>query len=190
MKNEFERKFLLTQDEVKDIFDKKWPYAVYNMFQGYFWTDEKTKEFRIRLYAQDTYESKLHALLTIKEIPKNIFDHSGDDREEVEFSISPTDGLYHIKNSCTKFLQKKCYMLHWKDGITFEIKVINERVNILEIEFPSKEEMDAYNPDFDFSTEVTNDRKFYSYNMATEYNKEELAHAIHILENKTYEMKS
>lgn len=190
MKNEFERKFLLTQDEVKELFNKKLPYAVYNIFQGYFWTDEKTKEFRIRLYAQDTFESKVSAALTIKEIPKNIFDYDGSDREEIEFSISPTDALYHIKNSCTKFLSKKCYLLNWKNGITFEIKVFNERLNILEIEFPSKEEMDAYNPDFDFSIEVTNDKKFYSYNMATIYNKEELNHAIHFFENKTYEMKS
>lgn len=173
MRKEFERRFLMTQEEVTLLFNKKLPLAVYQILQGYLWTDEPDKEFRIRLQAKDEPMSKVISYLAIKELPKNSFDHNGSDREEVEFRIDFNDAIYNLKNNCTKFLKKKRYILEWKKDFVFEINVINERLIILEIEFPSEEDMKKYVPDFEYSMEVTNDRTYYSYYLASEYSKEE-----------------
>lgn len=183
MKQEFERKFLMTQEEVKKIFDKKLPYACYKIVQGYFWEEDPKKEFRIRVQVFDDYNSKPYSTLTIKEIPENIFNHEGSDREEFEINVDNHGALYHLKNTCSKFLEKTRYLVEWKSNIKLEINVLNERLNILEIEFLTKEDMLNYEPDFDYSEEITNERRYYSNNMASEYSKEEINHMIKFIED-------
>jgi CYTH domain-containing protein len=80
-------------------------------------------------------------------------------------------------------LEKTRYLVEWKSNIKLEINVLNERLNILEIEFLTKEDMLNYEPDFDYSEDVTNERRYYSNNMASEYSKEEINHMIKFIED-------
>ncbi len=184
MKKEFKRKFLVTQDQIKHLFGKKLPYACFQVLQGYFWDDDRYKEYKIKLFSRKEYFSAVNALLTIQEIPRNVFDHHGDDRERFETSIDPKNACYHLKNTCTKFLEKIQYLYEWKHDVIFEINIFNERLSILEIEFSSMEEMDSYEPDFDFSRDVTNERNFYDYYLAESKSKDEVKEMIKYFEEK------
>lgn len=173
MKKEFEKRYLLTQEEITKLFDKKWPFSCLQIVQGYFWENDKQREYRIRVFKEDQELSQTKALLTIKDIPKNLFDDSIN-RDEFEVHLDPLEALYHLKNHCTKFLKKKRYLLQWNKNILLEINVFNERETIVEIEFLTEDDMYNYEPDFEYSMEVTRDRRYLSKNMADTFTKEEL----------------
>lgn len=160
MFKEFERKFLINVEQYLEIMDISFPVCAKRIFQGYFWTDSREKEYRVRV-EEFTDEKNIirnfSKYLTIK-------DFGLSEREELEVAISSKDAYNIFTKKCNKFLEKTRYTIHWKNFKKLEINKIRD-ILLVEIEFDNKEECVTYIPDFPFLKEVTNDKNYYSKNL-------------------------
>lgn len=160
MFKEFERKFLINTDQYLEIMNISFPVCAKKIFQGYFWTDSREKEYRVRV-EEFTDEKNIirnfSKYLTIK-------DFGLSEREELEVVISSKDAYNIFTKKCSRFLEKTRYIIHWKNFKQLEINRIQDML-LVEIEFDNKEECDNYIPDFPFQKEVTNDKNYYSKNL-------------------------
>jgi CYTH domain-containing protein len=160
MFKEFERKFLINVEQFLEITNISSPVLIKRIFQGYFWTDSREKEYRVRVEEFTDEKSIIRGAskyLTIK-------DFGLAEREELEVAISSKDVYNIFTKKCSKFLEKTRYIIHWKNFKKLEINKIRDTL-LVEIEFDNKEECDKYIPDFPFLKEVTNDKNYYSRNL-------------------------
>jgi CYTH domain-containing protein len=160
MCKEFERKFLINIDQYHEIINISFPVIAKRIFQGYFWTDSREMEYRVRV---EEFTDEKNAIRNFSKY-LTIKDFGLSEREELEFIISAKDAYNIFTKKCSNFLEKTRYIIHWKNFKKLEINFINDML-LVEIEFDNKEEYDKYIPDFPFEKEVTNDKNYYSKNL-------------------------
>lgn len=106
--------------------------------------------------------------MTIKEKTSNVISK----REELELSILLEDAFKLIKNDCERFIEKTRYLIN--DKHMYEINYFSKECIILEIEFQSEEEANNYIPNFEYDLEITKNKSFYNFNVASKLSIEEI----------------
>ena len=159
---EIERKWKLTKSQAIEFLNKNWPEKCYNIYQGYFYSDDPNREFRVRLMTNKDDPKDDKAYLTIKD---KVY---AKERKELEISIVK-ESAFLLLNECERFLEKNRYIC--SNGLELNIyKGEPEFLAIIEKEFESIVESEQYVPNFEFEKEVTYDSAFYNFNLCKQYN--------------------
>ena len=151
MPHEIERKFLI--DELPPDVSNS---PVHLIRQGYISEDRDVTEVRLR-------EKDDRHYLTIKKGAQLV-----RDEEEITLTKEQFETLWPMtENRC---IEKKRYILHPDSppNITIEVDVYEEDLEgliIAEVEFPSVEESEAFNPPDWFGREVTNIAQYKNRNL-------------------------
>lgn len=160
MKKEIERKWKLSKSQASEFVHKNWPEKCYNIYQGYFYSDDPNREFRVRLMTNKDDPKDDKAYLTIKD---KIYKK---ERKELEISIEKESALL-LLNECEGFLEKNRFIC--SDGLELNIykkyKGETDFLAIIEKEFESIVESEQYVPNFEFEEEVTYNPAFYNFNL-------------------------
>jgi CYTH domain-containing protein len=167
---ECERKFLLTADQCKKLFENRPPISCSKIFQGYFYPTSEEREFRVRVQKNDRgMHSTTLAFLTLKEKVRPNEPYTNPMvREEIEVSISPDEAKKLIETVCEFFISKKKYYINGgKDAYPIEVHVFSDGRILAEIEFANTTECLNYTPDFEFEEEMTYDNAGYSFYTST-----------------------
>lgn len=167
---EIERKYLLNENIKKSIHFNYPLILSEKVFQGYFFNNNSTNEFRIRLEKMEESWARTLSTLTIKSNKHSLI------REEIEFPISLKEAKHKMLNNCETFLfyQKDIYQLD--ENIQLEVKRINNRIIIGEIEFNNlsdqkKFDFKKYCAEFE---DVTDKQEYYAKEMSKAIEKDKL----------------
>ena len=89
--------------------------------------------------------------------------------EEYNLPLNESAFLHLLPKADGVIVRKRRYLIPEKDGLTIELDVFKEPVDLVmaEVEFPSVEEADAYIPPKWFDKDVTNDPDYHNSNIAS-----------------------
>ncbi len=152
MPTEIERRFLVDPTVVQDRAERS-----ERVEQGYVAIDPEGAQVRVRKLGDDTF-------LTVKR-------GSGESRFEAELEIpeSTFDSLWPLTES--RRVEKRRYFGSLGGGLCFEADVFGGALaglNIVEVEFDSRERGDDFRPPDWFGAEVTEDGRFSNASLAVD----------------------
>lgn len=183
MSLEIERKFVLTKQDVRNVFDHFQLIDTQIIIQGYFLTMDDFVEHRIRLVI-DQYKN-LKYFLTIKTNSCVL------NREEYQFEIDNKFGESMLLKDCTKLLLKVRNTFKLTNDLNLELNYFdNYDLHLGEVEFKDLNQAQMFDSLFlgDEVVDVTNDDNFKNFNLAISNNFN--AENIDQLIQRMYENKS
>ena len=146
MKKEIERKFLVINEEYKNLGKYQ------NCIQGYIHL-EKTPSIRIRTINQQSF-------ITIKN------DLNGITRLEYEYEIPNQDAKELLSEFCIEnIIEKRRYFIHYKTTLWEVDEFLGQNKGLVVAEVELNDENQPYDkPDW-IGKEVSTDKKYYNYNL-------------------------